>query len=279
MKKSSVVPYEANRWWVRVAVLVTVVSSGSGFCLSACSRTQSTTSTVAASTSVTANSCTTDSLNALTTLLADPANNSSLLLQYALKYGTSSHIFEVISSTFTDVYQSLYINGYTTALHQADLEIVNQCAQSATSSSSVNPTTSPEPSGAPTTTLEPTTSSTSQGSYDSFTAIAPCIDSQTSPTVRPSTLLLACATGNIAVYNIQWTSWTDRMALGRGRLSVNGCDPDCAEGHFVNYPNSTIEVSDPVSLDGGRVFQDVRVTPMAPAVPESSSSPGGWGSY
>jgi hypothetical protein len=107
--------------------------------------------------------------------------------------------------------------------------------------------------------------------------VAPCVASQPSDAVRPSNVFIGCATGNVNISHIVWSSWGNAAAYGKGTLAVNSCQPYCAAGKFTMYPGSSISVSDPVDTSGIPVFQDVTVDPNGSGALESNSDPGGWG--
>jgi hypothetical protein len=56
------------------------------------------------------------------------------------------------------------------------------------------------------------------------------------PEVRPASLVLACADGSDRMLDMHWANWVPGSATGTGVQSVNDCTPDCAVGHFRNYP-------------------------------------------
>ncbi len=53
---------------------------------------------------------------------------------------------------------------------------------------------------------------------------------------KPEILMIMCADGGIYVEKIQWDSWSQEGATGRGIFSENLCDPNCAEGERVTAP-------------------------------------------
>ena len=53
---------------------------------------------------------------------------------------------------------------------------------------------------------------------------------------RPDTISLACADDNIYVGAINWRNWGGRRSGGRGTLTVNNCNPNCAADKFKTYP-------------------------------------------
>jgi hypothetical protein len=79
--------------------------------------------------------------------------------------------------------------------------------------------------------------------------------------VRPRTLEVS-ADGTLE--GIEWQSWNDRSAEGRGRLRLRDCDPTCASGG-IRRLEATVRLSQPrlcgratyfdraeILLDGGR---------------------------
>lgn len=54
--------------------------------------------------------------------------------------------------------------------------------------------------------------------------------------VKPGSLVLACPDGSDRMLDMHWTNWVPGSATGTGVQSVNDCTPNCATGHFVNYP-------------------------------------------
>jgi hypothetical protein len=56
------------------------------------------------------------------------------------------------------------------------------------------------------------------------------------PEARPGTYVLTCADGGMYLQGLHWTSWTAKLASGYGTFWENDCTPDCAAGHFHQYP-------------------------------------------
>lgn len=69
---------------------------------------------------------------------------------------------------------------------------------------------------------------------------------------RPTTLTDTCADFGEAVFDITWKTWGIEGAKGRGTLSINECEPDCADGTRREYPVSLI--LDRITFDGTRYF-------------------------
>jgi hypothetical protein len=105
-----------------------------------------------------------------------------------------------------------------------------------------------------------------------------CAPSSTS-VVRPDTIFIGCASGDVSATQIIWQSWTASTAIGTGNLNVNSCVPDCAAGTEEHY-SAEVDLSDPGDSGGHLVFQQVLISPTgqtnAPA--ESGTEPGeDWG--
>jgi hypothetical protein len=62
------------------------------------------------------------------------------------------------------------------------------------------------------------------------------IDCENKAVTDPRSFVLACADGNDALAGMSWTSWTPKLASGYGTEQLNDCQPNCASGHFRNYP-------------------------------------------
>jgi hypothetical protein len=77
--------------------------------------------------------------------------------------------------------------------------------------------------------------------------------------VKPTQIVLACGDGNGVAQNLTWTRWDSQGALGSGDLNQNDCTPDCAEGHFVQYP-ATFRLSEQVTAAGRTYFTRVGIT-------------------
>jgi hypothetical protein len=60
---------------------------------------------------------------------------------------------------------------------------------------------------------------------------------------RPSVIQFSGDDGDV-VTGIQWSSWGDHSATGRGTVGLNDCTPSCAEG-TTRYVAATITLSAP----------------------------------
>jgi hypothetical protein len=56
------------------------------------------------------------------------------------------------------------------------------------------------------------------------------------PVIRPSSYILGCATGQVLLTSLNWSTWTASQATGTGQLSEDNCEPSCADGTFENTP-------------------------------------------
>jgi hypothetical protein len=61
-------------------------------------------------------------------------------------------------------------------------------------------------------------------------------DCEGNPQVEPSSYVLACGDGNSGLTGVHWTTWRPEDATGTGAEYLNDCTPNCATGHFHNYP-------------------------------------------
>lgn len=50
--------------------------------------------------------------------------------------------------------------------------------------------------------------------------------------IRPSSIILACADANWYVKRVRWRTWGVDRAAGRGVFHFNDCIPNCSEGTF-----------------------------------------------
>jgi hypothetical protein len=54
--------------------------------------------------------------------------------------------------------------------------------------------------------------------------------------VRPASYLLACGDGTAYLTRMRWASWTSGLASGTAIMTVNNCDPSCAQGKYLSDP-------------------------------------------
>lgn len=59
-----------------------------------------------------------------------------------------------------------------------------------------------------------------------------CLKSQ----VRPRTITVACADGNLVLTHLHWSSFGGPSARATATYHVNDCKPYCAAGRFHSYP-------------------------------------------
>jgi hypothetical protein len=58
------------------------------------------------------------------------------------------------------------------------------------------------------------------------------------PTVKPTSIVFACADAGLGADQLAWTSWNNASAAGTGEIYENNCTPNCAAGTFIKYPAS-----------------------------------------
>lgn len=56
------------------------------------------------------------------------------------------------------------------------------------------------------------------------------------PVQRPGRIVLTCADAGMVLHSVRWTVWGSGDALGQGTVTVNSCQPDCADGEDISYP-------------------------------------------
>jgi hypothetical protein len=81
--------------------------------------------------------------------------------------------------------------------------------------------------------------------------------------VRPRSLEVS-ADGTLR--GLEWESWTDRSAEGRGRLVLRDCDPTCANGSLDAF-EATVRLSQPRPCGRATYFDRAEVTVHGAAPP------------
>lgn len=76
---------------------------------------------------------------------------------------------------------------------------------------------------------------------------------------EPTSIVIACADGGLALQSLRWTSWGATSATATGTFSLNLCTPDCAAGKLAYYP-AVLTLSDVVDSAGGPAFTVVSLT-------------------
>jgi hypothetical protein len=69
------------------------------------------------------------------------------------------------------------------------------------------------------------------------------------PAQKPEAITFTCADGNMYVDRIDWSHWDAQSAEGTGYFNANTCEPNCAEGEFVNA-KVKINLSQPTEYQG-----------------------------
>ena len=72
-------------------------------------------------------------------------------------------------------------------------------------------------------------------------------------TVRPTTIMLACADGNLWIGELRWKGWGTATVTAAGTVHYNDCTPYCAAGHFHTAPGTA-------TLSGLRIGSCFRLT-------------------
>jgi hypothetical protein len=82
-------------------------------------------------------------------------------------------------------------------------------------------------------------------------ATPPTIPDCYAQVVAPTSMVLACADGNLTLEGLSWSGWGKPTATATGDAHANDCDPYCAAGTFRTYPVS-VTASDPQTCRSGR---------------------------
>ena len=69
---------------------------------------------------------------------------------------------------------------------------------------------------------------------------------------KTSSMTTYCADFGIAVWKIKWSTWSASGAEGSGIYMANDCDPNCAEGQYLEVPVN-VYLSD-LTTDGKNYF-------------------------
>ena len=86
------------------------------------------------------------------------------------------------------------------------------------------------------------------------------INAGTHQAVEPSRLLSLSGDGAFYMTKIRhWHHWNHHRATAHGKVHLNDCKPDCADGHFHTY-RGFVRVSRPLNCGGGHSsYSKVRV--------------------
>ena len=84
------------------------------------------------------------------------------------------------------------------------------------------------------------------------------------PERKPSVVVFACADFNLRATDLRWTQWGEYYAYARGKLQMNDCAPDCAEGHFQSYSVSVTAFGRQQCPNGEIAYTTVRYTYQRP---------------
>ncbi len=58
----------------------------------------------------------------------------------------------------------------------------------------------------------------------------------TTPKVEPKRITLACGDAGARLKRLGWDTWNTDKVKGQGKLVLDTCDPNCAEGGVKRYP-------------------------------------------
>ncbi|MEN9906837.1 MAG: hypothetical protein RL475_1035 [Actinomycetota bacterium] len=96
---------------------------------------------------------------------------------------------------------------------------------------------------------------------------------------KPSVFFQTCADGGIAVGEMEWESWSQDGARGKGTYAINDCLPDCATGK-LSKSAVTVVLTGNSPLDevrGKRVLNQITITTVdKKPLPLHSSNTDSW---
>ncbi len=97
-------------------------------------------------------------------------------------------------------------------------------------------------------------------------AVAVAADPASEPTI-PVTSGIARPTtwggSDFTFKNVEWTEWTNNLAIGAGDFSYNTCQPACADGNYAHDANVTLVFEDPTVICGQWFFSHWEVQDTA----------------
>jgi hypothetical protein len=88
---------------------------------------------------------------------------------------------------------------------------------------------------------------------------------------EPSDFIISCADANAELTATHWARWTSAGAAGVTRFGLNLCTPYCAASPIRFFPESTVELSRPVSTRHGLLFSLLTVRYRLAGVAKSFS--------
>jgi hypothetical protein len=111
-------------------------------------------------------------------------------------------------------------------------------APAASSPTAATPAASADPTAAPSSAaaVTPVSNAANAAPVDANGKPFVLWDCESKPQVEPASLVLACGDGGDRMTAMHWTSWAPTHATGTGIQSLNDCTPNCAMGHFHDYP-------------------------------------------
>jgi hypothetical protein len=93
-----------------------------------------------------------------------------------------------------------------------------------------------------------------------------CNEPAPAPSVKPISIVLACADANASLTHLSWTSWTTTDATATGVFTYNDCIPYCALGKFISVP-ARVQLSYPIETSAGKEFATISYSYTNPSPP------------
>jgi hypothetical protein len=96
---------------------------------------------------------------------------------------------------------------------------------------------------------------------------------------KPGVFFKSCSDGGIAVGQMQWESWSQDGARGKGTYAINDCLPDCKTGKLTKVPVTVVLTGDnPLDeVRGKRVLNKITIaTADKKPLPLGTSNTDSW---
>jgi hypothetical protein len=96
---------------------------------------------------------------------------------------------------------------------------------------------------------------------------------------KPGVFYKTCADGGISLRELQWESWSQDGARGKGLYAINNCLPNCAEGKVFTVPvDILLSGNQPLDeLRGKRLLNKITIKSLdKKPLPQSGSNTDSW---
>ena len=96
---------------------------------------------------------------------------------------------------------------------------------------------------------------------------------------KPGVFFKSCSQGGMAVGQIDWESWSQDGARGKGIYAINDCKPDCKTGTLTKVPVTVVLTGDKplTEVRGKRVLNHISIATLdKKPLPLGTSSSDSW---